>query len=160
MRLNALNDCAPDLAYRQFIRCCGSSTWARRMEQARPFRSISELEEVADRIWATCSCEDWYEAFAAHPRIGQQSCSPWSQQEQSVISNAPATLHAVLVEANRKYEAKFGYIFIICATDKTASEMLIMLQQRLHNDDPSEILIAGEQQRLITQIRLRKLLSE
>jgi len=119
-----------------------------------------ELEQAADRIWMASSREDWLEAFAAHPRIGQHSHNRWSQEEQSGVVIASSEIWSALAEANQIYEVKFGHIFILCATGKTALEILAILQQRLRNDPPTEIQIAAEQQRLITRLRLIKLLSE
>lgn len=129
------------------------------MEQARPFSNLTELEACADRIWRSCSREDWLEAFSAHPRIGDQSENRWSRQEQSAVAIAAPLLLKALAQANGAYEAKFGYTFIICAAGKNAAEILSALEQRLRNDAGSEIQNAAEQQRLILQLRLRKLLS-
>jgi OHCU decarboxylase len=159
-RLNALNACALETAYHQFKRCCGSSKWADQMARTRPFSSIMELEQAADRIWTASSREDWLEAFAAHPRIGQHSQNRWSQEEQSGAVIESSEIRSALAEANQKYEVRFGHIFILCATGKTALEILAILQQRLRNDPATEIQIAAEQQRLITRLRLIKLLSE
>jgi len=160
IRLAALNDCAPETARAQFRRCCGSAKWVDRMEQARPFSDVDDLEKCAGRVWASCSREDWLEAFAAHPRIGDQSGNRWSKQEQSGVSGAASMVLMELAEANRAYGNRFGYTFIVCAAGKSAAEMLQLLQQRLQNTPEEEIRIAAEQQRLITQLRLRKLLAE
>ena len=160
IRLAALNDCAPETARAQFGRCCGSARWVDGMEQARPFSDMDDLEKCADRVWASCSPEDWLEAFAAHPRIGDQSGNRWSKQEQSGVSVAASMVLMELTEANRAYEKKFGHIFIVCASGKNAAEMLQLLKQRLQNTPKEEIKIAAEQQRLITRLRLRKLLAE
>ena len=159
-RLAAMNASAADTADRDFKRCCASSNWAAGMVDARPFANIGALEEAADRVWAGCSREDWIEAFSAHPKIGQRSESAWSHQEQSTASGADAHTSAAFAEANRQYEARFGHIFIVCATGKSAPEMLAILKERLGNDPDVEIRNAAEQQRLITRLRLRKLLSE
>ena len=158
--LAALNAAGPDAAFRDLQRCCGSSNWAARMTAARPFAAIHALEETADRIWGNCSREDWLEAFAAHPKIGQQSGSAWSRQEQSAAGEATDATISALAEGNREYQAKFGYIFVVCASGKTAAEMLAILKERLANDPAREIRNAAEQQRLITRLRLRKLLTE
>lgn len=160
IRLAALNDCAPETARSQLRRCCGSSKWVDRMELARPFSGMDELEKCADRVWASCSHEDWLEAFAAHPRIGDQSGNLWSKQEQSGVSAAASLVLTELAETNRVYEKKFGHTFIVCATGKSAAEMLQLLKQRLQNPAEEELKIAAEQQRLITRLRLRKLLAE
>lgn len=159
IRLGALNDCAPEMARVQFSRCCGSTRWVHGMEQARPFSDVRELETSADRMWASCSREDWLEAFSAHPRIGEASENRWSRQEQSRVEAAPSVLLETLALANRAYEAKFGYTFIVCATGKSAAEILAMVERRMHNDADKELENAAEQQRLILQLRLRKLLS-
>jgi allantoicase len=158
--LAVLNASAPEAALRDLQRCCGSSNWAARMTAARPYATIHAMEEAADRVWGNCSREDWLEAFAAHPKIGQRSGSAWSRQEQSAANAATEDTVAALADANRQYEAKFGYIFIVCASGKTAPEMLAILKERLANDPAREIQNAVEQQRLITHLRLRKLLTE
>lgn len=160
IRLAALNDCAPEMARAQFRRCCGSSQWVHRMERARPFSDVVELERFADRIWASCSREDWLEAFAAHPRIGDRADDRWSQQEQSGVAVADAPVLQALAAANRTYEAKFGYTFIVSATDKSAEEMLYILERRLSNHDEIELQNAVEEQRAILRLRLNKLLSQ
>ena len=160
MKLRSLNKCSLKDARDQFRSCCGSSNWARCMALARPFGSIAEMEAAADRIWSQCSHQDWLEAFSAHPRIGERSESKWSRQEQAGVTAAASSMHAALAEANRKYESRFGYIFIVCAADKSALEILEILLRRLRNDPETEIEAAAEQQRLITRLRLSKLLSE
>jgi OHCU decarboxylase len=160
IRLAALNDCAPETARFQFKRCCGSLRWGELMVKARPFSSVDHLESCADRIWESCAHQDWLEAFAAHPRIGAQADTRWSSQEQSGIAQASNTVLAALARANRAYEAKFGYIFVVCANGKAVAEMLAAVEARLGNDPSVEIHNAAEQQRLITRLRLRKLLSE
>jgi allantoicase len=155
-RLAGFNAAGIETARAELTRCCGSSNWAARMQESRPFTSLAEMENAADRHWAGCAIEDWLAAFDAHPRIGEQSQSRWSQQEQS----ASGEVSAEMAERNRQYEEKFGYIFIVCATGKTAPEMLDLLKQRLANDPADEIRNAAEQQRLITRLRLRKLFAE
>lgn len=159
IRLAALNDCAPETARAQFKRCCGSSTWIDRMERARPFSDLIELQNCANQIWGSCSREDWLEAFASHPQIGDQTASRWSRQEQAGVTGAASTV-LTLSKTSQAYKMKFGYIFIICATGKSAAEILNALKQRLHNTVAIEIQNAAEEQRLIMQLRLRKLLGE
>jgi OHCU decarboxylase len=160
IRLTALNDCAPETAYVQFQRCCGSSKWAEQMTQLRPFLTLEQIESAANQVWARCSKQDWREALAAHLRIGQQCNSRWSKDEQSGFNRASPLLQDEFARTSRRYEAKFGYIFIICATGKTLREMLVNMKHRLGNDAEMELHIAAEQQRLITILRLKKLLSE
>ena len=118
-----------------------------------------DLLDAAARIWWSLKREDWLEAFAAHPKIGERSDSKWSQQEQAGASGASNKTLAVLNEANRAYTEKFGYIFIVCATGKTAEQMLALLKQRMGNDPETELRIAAEEQLRITHPRLEKLLT-
>jgi 2-oxo-4-hydroxy-4-carboxy-5-ureidoimidazoline decarboxylase len=160
IRLAALNDCAPETAHLQFRRCCGSSRWIELMTTARPFLNVHQLEAAADRMWELCAHADWLEAFKAHPRIGEQASTRWSRQEQSGIAGASTRLLDSFAMANQDYETKFGYTFIVCAAGKSAPEILAALHQRLRNDPALEIVTSAEQQRLITRLRLRRLLSE
>jgi OHCU decarboxylase len=160
IRLAALNDCAPETAFFQFRRCCGSSKWAEQMVKVRPFTSLENIERWADHVWAVCSTQDQLEAFAAHPRIGEQCDSPWSRQEQSGSSALTRAVSQEVAGANKRYEDRFGYLFIICAAGKSMTDMLAILKERLDNDPREEIHIAAEQQRQITRLRLRKLMSQ
>lgn len=107
--------------------------------------------------------DDWLEAFSAHPRIGDSSRAPghptWAAQEQAGLQSASEMVRARLAEANRRYEARFGYIFIVCATGKSADEMLAIVEERLSHDPETELQVAGEEQRNITRLRLERLLS-
>jgi allantoicase len=154
-RLNALS---PEATEAELLVCCGSRAWARRMAESRPFHDLQGMRETSDRIWGSLGREDWLEAFAAHPRIGEKG-SRWSEQEQSAARGAGAETLAALIEANRQYESRFDHIFIVCATGKSAEEMLELLRARLGNDPETELRIAAEEQRKITSLRLEKLLS-
>jgi len=162
--LNALLDEAAVAALRN---CCGATRWAQAMAAARPFASVEQLREAAEKCFTDLAREDWLECFRAHPRIGEKKAaasgaSPaaagWSEQEQAGARVADAATMASLAEANRAYEARFGHIFIVCATGKTPAEMLAACKQRLTNDPGKEISIAADEQRRITQLRLEKFL--
>jgi allantoicase len=157
--LAALNAAPRKQALADFLLCCGSRTWAGSMAAARPHPSLGALEKAADSAWGHGSREDWLEAFSAHPAIGQRSSGAWSREEQSRAAEASAEALGQLEELNLRYKEKFGYTFIVCATGKTANEMLDMLRRRLENDAESEIRNAAREQRLITRLRLRKLLN-
>ena len=161
-RLNALSR---DEARAQLLRCCGSERWARRMEAGRPYRTAAELLGAAGDIWASLDLEDWLEAFGRHPPIGGHPERPelattgdWSRQEQAGMSGASRRLTEELERANRAYVARFGYVFLICATDRSAEDMLQQLRARLHNDPEAEIEVAAAEQHRITHLRLLKLL--
>jgi len=110
----------------------------------------------ADTIWAGLTPSDYLEAFAAHPRIGERAGSAWSAQEQAGVAD---TERSRFLELNRAYEARFGYIFIICAAGRSGAEMLSELQRRLRHGPVEELAIAAEEQRRITRLRLEKLVS-
>jgi OHCU decarboxylase len=136
------------------------------MTEARPFTGTAPLLKQAKQIWLNLESEDWLEAFAAHPKIGarkpvsQKSAqfAEWSNAEQSAAQTATDSLLNELKKANRLYEEKFGFIFIVCATGKSAEEMLDICCLRIRNDIDTEIRIAADEQRKITEIRLKKLL--
>ena len=159
MWLEDLNAADRAAAERALLQCWGSTRWARAMAAARPFASADALHAKADETMAALAREDWLEAFAAHPRIGDREAGGagrgWSQQEQAGVEDAS---RARLAAANREYEARFGYIHIVCATGKTGDEMLAILERRLCNDAQTEIRVAAGEQRKITHLRLDKLL--
>jgi 2-oxo-4-hydroxy-4-carboxy-5-ureidoimidazoline decarboxylase len=143
-------------------RCCGSTRWVDRMIARRPFGSTAALLATARDEWHALGPDDWREAFTHHPKIGDRdslrqrfpATHELSSAEQKGIAGASnATLDA-LAEANRVYEHKFGYIFIVCASGRNAEQMLALLRQRLANDPADELRIAAEEQAKITSIRL------
>ena len=150
------------------IACCGARRWAADMIALRPIASIAELSEAADRIWSTMEEADWLEAFSCHPRIGERKAVPatapqsaaWSRAEQASTDSATERLLAELAEGNALYEEQFGFTYIVCATGKSAEEMLAILNRRLAGNRATELRHAAEQQRQITQIRLGKWLVE
>jgi len=166
MQLDDLNTLEADSAARELLRCCGSTAWARQMMAARPFPTVAAVEEAGDRIWWSLDEADWREAFAAHPKIGagphggagRAGGGDWSAEEQAGVTGASADVTARLAAANRDYEARFGYIFIVCATGKSAAEMLEALERRLGNAPGRELQIAAEEQRKITRLRVAKLI--
>ena len=145
--------------------CCGSGEWVRRMLARRPFGTMRALVGAADEIWWSLAPEDWKEAFAHHPRIGERAAAlprsaraaDWSEREQGGASGAGVTALAALAEGNEAYERRFGYIYVVCATGKTAPEMLALLRERLRNDPGTELRVAAAEQAKITRLRLLKL---
>jgi 2-oxo-4-hydroxy-4-carboxy-5-ureidoimidazoline decarboxylase len=166
-RLTEWNSANHATALDAMTACCGSRRWAAAMVAERPVESLEQLSAKADQIWSTMKVPDWTEAFACHPRIGEHKAvrataksEEWSKQEQSSASGADAGVLARLSEGNAIYEKRFGFTCIVCATGKSAEEMLAILKRRLKNDRETELREAAEQQRQITQIRLRKWLAE
>jgi OHCU decarboxylase len=159
--LDRLDELTGDDAQTALLRCCGSTRWARLMAAARPFGTVEALHRAADEIWRHCQRNDLLEAFAAHPRIGdQETTSEVSKREQSAMQQAQPHIRERLAVANDAYLQRFGYIFLIRATGRTAQDMLEQLEQRLRNDPDAELQIAAEQQRQITALRLDKLLAQ
>ena len=164
-QLNALGEMG---ARAEFERCCGAKLWAERMLEARPFADRAALFARAEREFWALGEAGWREAFSHHPRIGDQSSAltkfartaAWAAEEQSGAADASNIVRAGLAEANRVYEKKFGYVFIVCATGKTAEEMFRMLTARLENAPGSELAIAANEQLEITKLRLEKLLGD
>lgn len=123
---------------------------------------------AADEIWRALAPADWLEAFSHHPRIGERKsalsqsarATAWAAGEQSAVDQANDDTRAALAEANREYEDRFGYIYIVCATGKSAEEMVTLARERLRNDPDVELRLAAEEQRKITRIRLEKLLND
>lgn len=143
-------------------RYCGATRWLARMLDQRPFTDWSHLRQAADDTWWKLEPADWREAFDLHPKIGDLDNSEakfadtqaWSEREQAGIQEAADAVLQGLAQGNRDYERKFGYIFLVCATGKSASEMLELLRQRLLNDPEDELRIAAEEEHQIMQIRL------
>lgn len=164
--IEQLNRLDSDTASEQFERCCGARTWVARMLEARPFDCVSALFAAADAAFLTLTKKDWLEAFSHHPKIGDidslrqkfASTHDWAGNEQAGTSAANEETLQGLAEGNRLYEEKFGYIFIICATGKSATQMLEALQERLPHSPEEELPLAAAEQQKITALRLQKLL--
>jgi OHCU decarboxylase len=166
--LSQWNQIDADAAAAEVLPCCGSRSWARSLAERRPLTNASSLIAVSDEIWNQLGPQDWLEAFSKHPRIGERKTpdaasaqsAAWSAQEQKDAAAADEAVKFALVEGNREYEKRFGRVFIVCATGKSAGEILDILRQRLHNDDATELRIAADEQRKITNLRLKKWLCE
>jgi len=167
MTLSELNMLDPAERRAALEKCNGSRTWIEMMMRGFPFVDTAALLVAADHAWQSCGPSDGREAFTHHPRIGDMdslrkkfaNTGQWAAGEQAGIDGAPDDLLAALAAGNQAYEEKFGYIFIVCATGRSAAEMLTSLQQRLGNDPEKEIQIAMTEQGRITRLRLEKLLT-
>ncbi|HEV8039445.1 MAG TPA: 2-oxo-4-hydroxy-4-carboxy-5-ureidoimidazoline decarboxylase [Bryobacteraceae bacterium] len=158
MTLTELNTVPRYRAEAELNHVCGSRAWVRGMAGRRPFGDLDRLLRAASDVWWSLDETDWQEAFSAHPKIGAMPTSAWSAQEQSGMRRAGAGVATELEEANQDYLAKFGYIFIVCASGKSAEEMLAILRSRVTNAPEREIRIAAEEQGKIIGLRLEKLL--
>jgi OHCU decarboxylase len=138
------------------------------MTEKRPFVSIEEVLTTAENIWWSLNQPDWLEAFRSHPKIGEQKAATttaidaqqWSKQEQSSMNNAAPDTRRKLAHLNQQYEQRFGYIYIVCATNKSAEEMLSILRHRMDNAPAEELRVAAAEQAKITELRLKKLLEQ
>ena len=168
MTLEALNRLAAAEARAAFERCCGAARWIDAMVAARPFADAAALHAASERAFAPLVRADWLEAFSHHPKIGDVSAlrakfastAAWAGAEQGGAATATEATLEALAEGNRAYEERFGYIFIVCATGRSAEEMLALLRARLGNEAAAELAIAAVEQRKITRLRLEKLLGE
>lgn len=166
MRVAELNELPDERAASLLRACCGSSRWVAGMLARRPFASGDALLAAADEVWTSLGESDWREAFAHHPRLGERKAAvqqdaraeAWSGGEQSGLADASELVRAALADANTAYEARFGFVCIICATGKRAPELLHTTRARLGNSMHDELRVAAEEQRKITRLRLLKLL--
>lgn len=163
-----------EAAVDEILPCCGSRAWASGMARRRPVSDEAALLAASDETWRALADSDWLEAFRSHPRIGESRInesgridswelettmprsSAWSEAEQRAVTVAGDSVKSALARGNQEYEQRFGRIFIVCATGKTPAEILKILERRLKNDERSELQEAANEQRQITQIRLRK----
>lgn len=158
------NSLPSDAAASQILPCCGSQMWADKLAAQRPFSSPESLFAASDAVWLALPEADWQQAFDSHPRIGQQRARAaraqslsWSSSEQSTaMSSQDEAAKLALAEGNREYEAKFGRIFLVCASGRSIAEILTILRARMSNSPEQELREAVEQQRRITQLRLRR----
>ncbi len=161
-----LNAATADDAAALLGRCCGSRLWVEGMLELRPFATRAALDDAADAVWARMTRDDWLEAFRHHPRIGSgnepvarshEPTADWSREEQSAASRADASTMQALRQANAVYEERFGFVFLICATGRSAAEILRALEARLNNEPDTELRVAAGEQSKITRLRLEKL---
>lgn len=166
MTLAALNDLTEQQALQTFMQCCTSTQWVEKMVASRPFADIGAMTDAANRCWQGLTEADYLEAFDGHPKIGDvnslrakyANTKALASGEQSAVNQASDEVLKALSQGNDDYFNQFGFIFIVCATGKSAAEMLALLKTRLPNDRATELKNAAEEQRKIFQLRLEKLL--
>jgi len=166
LTVEELNALSVDRASDAFRACCGATRWVAAMTNRRPFFSRDAVLQAADDEWNALGESDWLEAFSHHPRIGESRSSAggsaaargWSASEQAAVSAAAEDTRIGLARLNHEYERRFGFIYIVCATGRSAEELLALARQRMGNDRDAELRVAAEEQRKITRLRLEKLL--
>lgn len=146
-------------AAEEILPICGSRAWARCVSGRRPLADEKEFLEVADACWDALTGPDREEAWTAHPRIGDRRATGVAAHEQSGVRDTNDETLSALERANRDYEERFGRVFLVCATGKTAEEMLALCRERLHNDPRVELAVASEEQKKITALRLKRWLA-
>ena len=167
MSIQEFNQLPEKEALDALFACCGSTIWAENLVEKRLFTSLDELKEISDILWDQTIENDWMEAFSHHPKIGDvkslekkfTSTATWASGEQASVSQASTEVIEKLAKGNTAYEEKFGFIFIVCATGKSAPEMLEILEARLSHKKERELQIAANEQNKITHLRLDKLFS-
>ncbi|MGH7712175.1 MAG: 2-oxo-4-hydroxy-4-carboxy-5-ureidoimidazoline decarboxylase, partial [Gemmatimonadaceae bacterium] len=165
MTLDELNGAPRAVAAKSLLACCASTRWVGAVLSQRPFTSLEALLAASEAAWRATGPNDWIEAIAAHPRIGARDPTDtdagsraWSASEQSGVDIANAATRSALADANREYEARFGHIYLVCASGKSAAELLGDLRARMRNTPEQELAVAGEELRKIARLRLEKLL--
>jgi len=166
MTIESFNSLTDSEAFKEFEICCGATNWVKRIIASRPIDSKDALLKVAEEIWFSLKSEDWLEAFTHHPKIGDieslrekfHNTKSISENEQLGVNDASENTLKDLAKSNQLYEDKFGFIFIVCATGKSADQMLTLIKMRLNNNIETEMQNAAKEQNKITQLRLEKLL--
>jgi 2-oxo-4-hydroxy-4-carboxy-5-ureidoimidazoline decarboxylase len=156
------NETADTEAVRELYSCFASQSWAERVAAGRPYADFEGLWSACEAAWSGLAEGDWLAAFAAHPRIGESGghAPESSEREQSGVHAARHGTLDALAEENRRYEARFGHVFLISVSGRTADEILTALRQRMSNDPATEIEVAAAEHRKITRLRLERVLAE
>ena len=168
MSIIVLNALQPQAAHLAFMQCCTANTWVSRMVTAMPYNSLAALSAQADLSWKNLTEADYLQAFEGHPKIGDvsslrekyRSTEKIAAGEQSGVNTATEQALSELKQLNDDYQEKFGFIFIVCATGKTATQMLDILVKRYANNRVEELINAAEEQRKIFQLRIEKMIAE
>ncbi len=142
--------------------CFASLPWAERVASGRPYGDFASLWHACEAAWSGLAPSDWLAALKAHPRIGEKGghAPESSEREQRGVRVAPPATMAALAEENRRYEARFGHVFLVSASGLSADAILAALRRRMTNDPATEIEVAAAELRKITRLRLERMLNE
>lgn len=146
---------------RALLACCACPRWAGEMLARQPYPDIGTLRKVSDAVFVSLDWTDLEQAIAAHPRIGERATGQdlqagWSRAEQSAAATADQRIQDELRQGNLDYERRFGHVFLICATGRSATDILAQLRARLDNDEGTERGVVREELRKIVNLRLEK----
>jgi 2-oxo-4-hydroxy-4-carboxy-5-ureidoimidazoline decarboxylase len=160
--LNDFNHLPSEDAQRLLLACFASQSWARQVAEGRPYADVAGLLDAAEEAWVGLAPSDWAEALHGHPRIGEGggSSPAASEREQRGVRVAGAAALAELADENRRYEARFGHVFLISAAGKDAGEILEELRARMGNDPETEAAVAAAEHRKIARMRLVRMMAE
>ena len=161
LTLDRFNQLPEDEAVAELLAVCHSRRWASAVAAGRPYADVAALQRAADEVWTGLDPDDWLEAFAAHPRIGEGgsgASADWSRQEQAGVGGAGEDVRERLARGNADYEARFGHVFLISAAGRSADEILAALTERLGNDPGTELKTAAAEHRRITRLRIERLI--
>jgi 2-oxo-4-hydroxy-4-carboxy-5-ureidoimidazoline decarboxylase len=160
--LNDFNHLPSEDALRLLLACFASQSWAQQVAEGRPYADVAALLDAAEKAWADLTQFDWEEALRGHPRIGEGggSSPSASEREQQGVRIAGAAALVQLADENRRYEARFGHVFLIAAAGKDAGEILADLRARMSNDPATEARIAADEHRKIARMRLERMMAE
>ena len=157
--LEEVNSLPREVAVRQFLTICSSLRWAESMADSRPFGDVTQLQGRAESVWLGLGPDDWLEALAGHPRIGERggAAEDHSRREQAGVQEASQSVRAAMAAGNRQYEERFGHVFLISAAGRRPEEILGALTRRLDNSPEQELRVAAEEHRRITRLRLERM---
>ena len=161
--LAAFNALDPVAAERALLACCASAGWARRVAGGRPYHAAEQLYAAADDAIAGLDAAGMAQALAGHPRIGERPTGPAheaSAREQAGVTGAAADVLAAIARGNAEYESRFGHVYLVCATGRSADELLAILTSRLGNDAVAEDGVTRAELAKINRIRLARMLEE
>jgi OHCU decarboxylase len=157
--LRELNTLPREAALKQFLSICRSGKWAESMTDSRPYADTAQLQRTAESVWLGLGPDDWLEALEGHPRIGERggAAEEHSRQEQAGMDQASSSVRAAIADGNRRYEERFGHVFLIAAAGRGPEEILGELTRRLGNSPEEELRVAAEEHRRITRLRLERM---
>jgi 2-oxo-4-hydroxy-4-carboxy-5-ureidoimidazoline decarboxylase len=156
--LEALNAMPAAQASEHLLACCTSGQWIHNVTSGRPYGSVSEILARSDEAVAGLDRRDLEQALAGHPRIGSGSAAGSSRREQAGVQAADQATLRALADGNEAYERRFGHVYLVCATGRSAGELLALLRERLGHDPGTEWGIVRRELGKINRIRLRRLL--
>ena len=165
MTLEEFNQLDPETRRSQLMQKCQCAAWAERVAARAPFGDRKELLDVAALEWQTADEKEVLDAFAGHPQIGdlgvlKNRYAVTANAEQGQVLNADERTLVALKDANEAYLSRYGFIFIVCASGKSAEEMLVMISDRLKNSRADELVNGAREQAAITELRLKKMIED